>query len=82
MGQCKNCTAFFPPEFMVDQEKCLFCDGGTDSVNLRNEDGSTERYLKRQCIEDYKLFMNKLRDKPAVAHALANKKVSFTPKGE
>jgi len=82
MGQCKNCTAFFPPDFMADQEKCLFCEGGIDSVNLRKDDGSTEKYYKRQCVEDYKLFMNKLRDKPGVADAIVRRRVNFTPKGE
>ncbi len=82
MGQCKNCTAFFPPEFMADEKKCLFCDGGMDSVSLRKDDGTTEKYYKRQCVEDYKLFMNKLKDVPGVADSLARKRVNFIPKGE
>jgi len=82
MGQCNKCTAFFPPEFMVNNDQCLFCEGGTDTVNLRNEKGITEKYYKRQCIEDYKLFMRKLETMPGVAKALANRKVDFIPKGE
>ena len=82
MGQCKKCTAFFPPEFMADDEKCLYCQGGTDTVNLKNDKGVVEKYYKRQCIEDYKLFMRKLERLPGVAEALAKRKVDFTPKGE
>jgi hypothetical protein len=67
---------------MVDEEKCMFCEGGTDSVNLRKQDGTIEKYYKRQCIEEYKLFMKKLMDKPNVADALARRRVNFKPKGE
>jgi histone acetyltransferase (RNA polymerase elongator complex component) len=82
MGCCKKCTAFVPPEFMADNEECLFCEGGMDTVNLRNEKGVVEKYYKRQCVEDYKLFMRKLKQMPGVANALATKKVNFIPKGE
>jgi len=82
VGLCKSCTAFFPPEFMADNKECLFCEGGIDTVNLRNEKGLVEKYYKRQCIEDYKLFMRKLKQMPGVADALAKRKVDFTPKGE
>jgi wyosine [tRNA(Phe)-imidazoG37] synthetase (radical SAM superfamily) len=82
MGQCKNCNEFFPPEFMMEQEKCMYCDSGVDIVNLKNENGELEVYHKRQCIEDYKLFMKKLRSRPGVADALATRKVKFEPKGE
>ena len=81
MGQCKKCTAFFPPDFMTDEE-CLFCEGGMDTVNLKNDKGVVEKYYKRQCVEDYKLFMRKLKQMPGVANALATKKVNFIPKGE
>ena len=81
MGQCMKCTAFFPPEFMADNEKCLYCESGTDTINLRNDKGVVEKYYKRQCIEDYKLFMRKLEKMPGVAEALAKRKVDFTPKG-
>lgn len=82
MGQCKNCNDFYPPEFMVDQEKCMYCESGVDIVNLKNENGEPEVYHKRQCIEDYKLFMRKLKNMPGVASAVAQKRVNFKPKGE
>ena len=82
MGMCKKCTAFVPPEFIADNEECLFCEGWMDTVNLKNDKGVIEKYYKRQCIEDYKLFMRKLERMPGVAEALAIRKVHFKPKGE
>jgi wyosine [tRNA(Phe)-imidazoG37] synthetase (radical SAM superfamily) len=67
---------------MVNQEKCMYCESGVDIVNLKNKNGELEVYHKRQCIEDYKLFMRKLEGMPGVAKALANRKVDFIPKGE
>lgn len=86
MGQCANCSSFFPPEFIINSDKepealvCLFCNTGKDSVNIRNKSGLTEKYYKSQCIAEYKLFLKELKHMPGVAKALAKKKVSFIPK--
>jgi wyosine [tRNA(Phe)-imidazoG37] synthetase (radical SAM superfamily) len=82
MGKCLSCNEFFPPEFMHSKEKCLYCEVGKDSVNIKNKNGVIEKYYKKQCVEDYKLFMRKLRDSQGVARALAKNEVNFTPKGE
>ena len=82
MGQCQGCKEFFPPEIMVNEEKCMYCDSGVDIVNLKNKNGELEVYHKRQCIEDYKLFLRELKNMPGVSNALAQKRVKFELKGE
>ncbi len=82
IGQCKGCQEFFPPEFMVDEKKCLYCEGGSNTVYVTNENNERSAYSKKQCTKDYKLFLKELKKMPGVANALAQKRVDFIPKGE
>lgn len=79
IGQCVTCSEFFPPEFTILKERkgekdifnCYFCERGVNKVDGQHEDGQSFTYTKKECVEDYKKFMRKLKETPGVADALA-----------
>jgi hypothetical protein len=84
MGKCVRCFSLFPPQYMrelegvaVDVTQCVFCQHGKDYVMIMKEDGSEEKYTKKQCIKDYKMFLKQLKETPNIAEKLAKNKVKI-----
>lgn len=75
MGFCAKCRDFFPPDVMVpadDGDKlCLFCQRDQDEIRY----GEKDEFVigRKEIVEEYKLFMKKLKDKKNVADALMGK---------
>ena len=61
MGFCSKCRDFFPPDFM-DNNLCHFCK--KESNTIMTEDGIL--YNKGDVVKDYKIFLNKLKEKGSV----------------
>lgn len=76
MPQCVRCKEFFPPNYtevihgsQPDQQgnypqECIFCKLNIDEVEreTQHNSGQYTPYTKKQCIEDYKKFLRKLKD--------------------
>lgn len=75
MGQCVQCTDFFPPHFMVEIEvdedeildpenppqKCCYCYLDKKVVTMVNEEtGVEEKISKEEAKKRYKLLLKKL----------------------
>lgn len=79
MGRCAKCYSYFPPQYMREIEgaentedlQCIYCKSGKDYVMILKDDQSEQKYTKKQCIKDYKEFINKLRQTPNIAKKLA-----------
>lgn len=79
MGQCQKCYSYFPPQYMreiegaesVDDLQCVYCKSDKDYVMVQIDNGSEQKYTKKQCIKEYKEFINKLRQTPNIAKKLA-----------
>lgn len=75
MPVCQRCKEVFPPNYvdiipnsgqMFDGEypkECIFCKLQVSEVERETSDGSGQyvAYTKRQCIADYKTFLNNLK---------------------
>lgn len=57
MGLCSKCRDFFPPDFINDGI-CDFCKEGSNTI--MNKEGIL--YTKREVMEDYRIFLGKLKD--------------------
>ncbi len=76
MGLCAKCRDFFPPDLMFDVEQngdqlCAFCERDTQEIRYgeRNELVIT----RKEVVEEYKIFMKKLREQRDVAKAIDKK---------
>jgi len=76
-----KCYEFYPPQYMREIEgaesgdlQCVFCKRGKDYVMLVKEGSSDEKYTKKQCIRDYKMFLKKLKESPNIAKKLTKGK--------
>ena len=84
MGKCVKCYDMFPPQFMheldgVSEEvsQCVFCKQGKDYVMIRKDDGSEEKYTKKECKRDYVMLLKKLKETPNIAEKLAKKEIKI-----
>jgi len=86
MGKCQKCYSYFPPQYMREIEgakigdfQCIYCERGKDYVTIIKDDNSgEEKYTKKQCISDYKLFLKKLKESSNVAEKIAKRKIEPT----
>lgn len=76
MPNCERCNNMFPPNYldvikdsapMENKEypkECIFCKLKVSEVERETENGSGKYvpYTKQQCLDDYKTFLNKLKD--------------------
>jgi hypothetical protein len=53
-----------------DVTQCIFCERGINEVTLDKENGSVEKYSKKQAKKDYVKFLNALKEKSEVAKIL------------
>ena len=74
MPKCIKCNEYLPPNYvevipdsqpMMDGEypkECIFCKLIVSEVERETENGSGKyvTYTKKQCVEDYKAFIDKL----------------------
>lgn len=81
MARCAKCFQYFPPNFMreIPESKegdlqCIFCMVGKDELTYDTDKGKTGTYTKKQCVEDYKIFLKKIKEKPKIARTLAKQK--------
>jgi hypothetical protein len=84
MPKCVKCNDFFPPnytEIIEDSEpmfdgnypqECIFCRLGIDEVERESEKDSGQyvKYTKKECLEDYKKFLRKVKDSKNVKDIL------------
>jgi len=79
MPKCVTCDKYFHPDFSVllkpgteDKAcKCVFCYTGKTEIHIENEDGSPSYSVnKKQAIENYRIYVKKLKDDPKVAAVL------------
>lgn len=86
MPECAICKHIFPPNYVEIIEKsqpdvngeypkeCVFCKLGVDEVERETEPNSNKwvKYSKKECTEDYKKFLRKLKESQNVK-AIINK---------
>lgn len=86
--KCCTCDKYFHPDFSVLMEpntdnktcKCVFCYTEKSKVTISGEDGKPDYTVtKQQAIENYRVYIAKLKDDPKVAKVLtSNKKDNFS----
>jgi hypothetical protein len=73
MAVCANCFGLFPPDFLEeakdDDKLCVFCKIGKDHITLDKKTGR-KNYTRRECMEDYRKFLNLLHDNPRISRKL------------
>jgi len=85
MGLCAKCRDFFPPDLMFDTEQngdqlCVFCQ--RDTKEIRYGDNNELVITQKEVVEEYKLFMKKLREQRDIATAIDKKsKKEMDPTG-
>ena len=85
MGLCAKCRDFFPPDLMFDVEQngdqlCAFCQ--RDTKEIRYGEHNELVITREEVIEEYKLFMRKLREQKDIATAIDKKsKKEMDPTG-
>jgi len=76
MPRCVKCKGMFPPNYVevipdsnpnLEGEypkHCFFCKNNVDEVERETEHNSGKyiKYTKKQCLEDYRIFLAKLKD--------------------
>lgn len=81
IGKCAICNEMFPPDFTIivnvdaqgnEDYKCVYCESGKDVLAYDTGRGMRD-YKKKECIEDYKGLLMKLKSSPEVTKALADK---------
>jgi len=84
MPNCERCNNMFPPNYLdviKDSEpmdnkeypkECIFCKLNVSEVERETENGSGKfvPYSKQQCLDDYKVFLKKLKDSKNVKDIL------------
>lgn len=86
MPKCCTCDKYFHPDFSVLMEpdneankdcKCVFCYTGKSEVTVAEEDGKPSYTVtKAEAIENYRVYVNKLKNDPKVAKVLTGNEVS------
>ena len=90
MPKCVTCDKYFHPDFSVllkpDTEdkacKCVFCYTGKSEVTVADaEDGKPDYKInKAQAIENYRIYVAKLKDDPKVSKVLTGNELGkFAP---
>ena len=89
MPKCVTCDKYFHPDFSVllkpDTEdkacKCVFCYTEKNEVTIAEEDGKPSYTVTRaQAIENYRIYVNKLKNDPKVAKVLTGNELGkFAP---
>jgi hypothetical protein len=85
MPKCVTCDKFFHPDMSVivneaDKAcKCVFCYTGKQEITIEEDDGKPSyNVTKGEAIENYRIYINKLKNDPKVAKVLTgNKKSKF-----
>ena len=75
MPECARCRHLFPPNYVEIIEnsqaingefpkECVFCKLGIEEVERETSpnSGTYVKYTKKECTEDYKKFLRKLKD--------------------
>jgi len=80
MPRCVKCDKYFHPDFSVLMEpntgskacKCVFCYTEKNEVTVASEETGKPDYVvtKQQAIENYRVYIAKLKDDPKVAKVL------------
>lgn len=65
MGLCVKCREFIPPDFMMEDKKCAFCEKGQNILFGPNG----EMYNKQEVVYDYKVLLGELKDAQSVQDA-------------
>ena len=86
MPKCVTCDKFFHPDMSVllepDNEankdcKCVFCYTGKSEITIEEETGRPAyKVTKREAIENYRVYVAKLKDDPKVAKVLTGNELS------
>ena len=85
MPKCVKCEKFYHPDFSVllkpDTEdkacKCVFCYTEKNEVTVAGTDGKPDYTVNRQdAIENYRIYVAKLKDDPKVAKVLTGNELS------
>lgn len=76
MGLCAKCRDFFPPDLMFDTEQngdqlCAFCQRDTNEIRYGEHNELV--ITRKEVVEEYKLFMRKLREQKDIANAIDKK---------
>ena len=87
MPKCVTCDKFFHPDMSVlmrpDTEdkacKCVFCYTGKSEVTVEESNGKPSyKVTKVEAIENYRIYVAKLKDDPKVSKVLTgNEKSKF-----
>lgn len=65
MGLCVKCHEFIPPDFMMENKQCAFCEKGQNVLFGPNG----EMYNKQDVVLDYKTLLNDLKDANGIQDA-------------
>lgn len=85
MPKCVKCDKYFHPDFSVllkpDTEdkacKCVFCYTEKNEVTVAGLDGKPDYTVtKAEAIENYRIYVAKLKNDPKVAKVLTGNEVS------
>jgi hypothetical protein len=85
MGLCAKCRDFFPPDLMFDVEQngdqlCAFCERDTNEIRYGEHNELV--ITRKEVVEEYKLFMKKLREQKDIAKTIDKKsKKEMDPTG-
>ena len=85
MPKCVTCDQYFHPDYsvIVDEAttacKCVFCYIEKSEVTLEEENGKPAcKVTKKEAIENYRIYISKLKDDEKVAKVLTgNAKSKF-----
>jgi hypothetical protein len=87
MPKCVSCDKFFHPDMSVLMRpgtedkacKCVFCYTGKSEITVEEENGKPSyKVTKNQAIENYRIYVAKLKDDPKVSKVLTgNAKSKF-----
>jgi len=75
MPKCTKCVCMLSPDFMFNEDLCVFCRVGKENVTVDKPGELAYDYTKKSAIEDYRIYLRKLSDKPTVAKFLLDEKM-------
>jgi hypothetical protein len=83
MPKCVTCDQFFHPDMsvIVDEAttacKCVFCYTEKQEITVEESDGKPSyRVTKKEAIENYRVYISKLKEDDKVAKILTGNEVS------
>ena len=85
MPKCVTCDKYFHPDFSVMMEpdnekspcKCVFCYTEKNEVTVASDDGKPDYTVtKKEAIENYRRYIQDLKDNPKVAKVLTGNEAS------